>query len=92
MRTISKNRINSYVLLFMSVYMISYITRINYGSVIIEIVNAEGILKSDASLALTASAITYGVGQIVSGFLGDKFQPKILISIGLFAGVVGSAI
>ncbi len=84
MQIMSKNRINNYVFLFMTVYMISYITRINYGAVITEIVNAEGILKSNASLALTASAITYGAGQIISGFLGDKYQPKFLISIGLF--------
>ncbi|MDY3303437.1 MAG: MFS transporter [Clostridia bacterium] len=81
----SKNRKPAFklTLLFMMLYFISYITRINYGAVISEIVKSEGILKSKASLALTASAVTYGIGQLISGFLGDRFNPKKLILSGL---------
>jgi OPA family glycerol-3-phosphate transporter-like MFS transporter len=32
---------------------------------------------------LTGAFITYGIGQLVSGFLGDKIQPKKLIAMGL---------
>ena len=63
--------------------MISYVTRINYAAIISEIVSAEGIQKSVASAALTASAVTYGCGQLVSGFLGDRTDPKRLILAGL---------
>ena len=70
-------------LLFMFLYLISYITRINYGAVISEIVHAQGMPRPEASLALTASAITYGVGQLLSGFLGDRLNPKKLIFAGL---------
>lgn len=70
-------------LLFMTLYTVSYLTRINYGAVISEIVKAEGIDKSSAALALTASAVTYGLGQLVSGYLGDKLNPKKLIMYGL---------
>ena len=38
-------------------------------------------------MAVTGSAVTYGVGQIVSGFLGDKISPKRLI----FSGLVTTA-
>lgn len=79
-----KKRVIKLTLLFMALYLVSYITRINYGAVISEIVKAEGILKSKASLALAASAVTYGSGQLVSGFLGDRFEPKKLILAGLF--------
>ncbi|MBP3337711.1 MAG: MFS transporter [Clostridia bacterium] len=65
-------------------YMVSYITRINYGAVIAEMVIAENILKSTLSLAVTGSFITYGTGQLVSGFLGDRLQPKKLVFSGLF--------
>ena len=41
------------------------------------------MLKSSASLALTASAATYGAGQLISGFLGDRIEPKKLILVGL---------
>lgn len=68
-------------------YFISYITRINYGAVLIEMERAEGISKAAASMALTGSFITYGAGQLVSGWLGDRMKPRQLI----FAGILVSA-
>jgi len=70
-------------LLFALVYMISYMTRINYGAVISEIESDTGIQRSLLSMALTGSFITYGAGQIVSGILGDKISPKKLVLLGL---------
>lgn len=75
-------------LLFMALYLISYVTRINYAAIISEMVAAEGIQKSTASLALTASAVTYGVGQLLSGFLGDRVSPKKLIFGGLMLTIM----
>lgn len=69
--------------LLMFVYMVSYLTRINYGAVIIEMVAETGYSKTLLSMALTFSAITYGAGQLISGFLGDRVQPKRLIILGL---------
>ena len=69
-------------ILFMMIYTVSYITRINYGAIISEIIEAESIKYSLASLAVTGSFITYGVGQLISGYLGQKIQPKKLIIIG----------
>lgn len=66
-------------------YMISYVTRNSYGAIISEMVASTGLAKSTLSLALTGAFITYGVGQLVSGFFGDKVQPKTLIAIGLSA-------
>ena len=74
-------------LLLTCLYVVSYLTRINYGAVISEIVSSEGIQKSLASLALTASAVTYGFGQLASGFLGDRINPKKLIFIGLLTTI-----
>lgn len=82
-RTYAKKTIIRLIILFTCLYITSYITRINYGAVIAEIVSAEGIKKSAASLALTISAITYGGGQLASGILGDKLNPKKLIFSGL---------
>lgn len=66
-----------------AVYFMSYTTRINYNTVLVEISTAESISRSLLALPLTASFITYGFGQIVSGWLGDKFDPFRLISLGL---------
>ena len=71
------------ILLFSAVYFVSYLTRTNYAAVMIEMITAEGISEVEASLALTISAITYGVGQLVSGYLGDKIKPERIILAGL---------
>lgn len=69
--------------LCMIVYFTSYMTRLNYGAVVSEIVASEGITKEAASLAVTGLFITYGVGQIISGWLGDRFSPKTIMFCGL---------
>lgn len=63
--------------------MASYMTRINFGAVISEIVEQTGMTKHMLSAAVTGSAITYGVGQIISGRVGDKVSPKKLVFFGL---------
>lgn len=70
------------------VYFISYITRINYNTVLVEISSAENISRSMLALPLTSSFITYGLGQIISGWLGDRFDPFRLISLGVFLSAI----
>ena len=83
----TKKQINALALLLTITYMISYITRINYGAIISEMVDETGISKSLLSMALTGSFITYGTGQVVSGILGDRFSPKKLVFWGLVASI-----
>lgn len=78
-----KAQVSRMIFLFMLTYLVSYITRINYGAIIAEMTKAEHIKNSLASLALTGSAVTYGTGQLVSGYLGDRIQPKHLVFAGL---------
>lgn len=78
----SKKEISLLSILLCLTYMVSYITRINYGAVISEMVSDTGFSKSMLSMAVTGSFITYGAGQIVTGILGDKFSPKKLVSLG----------
>lgn len=70
----------SYFLMF--AYMVSYMTRINFGGVILEMSTATGFSKTQLSAAVTGSFITYGIGQVISGWFGDKFQPKSLVLAG----------
>ncbi|MBQ8398790.1 MAG: MFS transporter [Clostridia bacterium] len=83
-----RKQVNRLALLFTVMYMISYITRINYGAVIAEMVLDTGYTKTMLSMALTGSFITYGAGQVVSGICGDFFSPKKLLSLGLGASVL----
>lgn len=84
----TKKQINGMALLFAVTYMVSYITRTNYGAIISNMVEQTGYTKDLLSMALTGSFITYGTGQIVSGILGDRFSPKKLITCGLVATVI----
>ena len=81
--SMTKKRTNLLILLFSAMYFTSYVSRINFGAVILEMVRAEGFLKSDVSLAVTASFVTYGAGQLVSGYMGDRMNPKLLMLSGL---------
>ena len=83
-----RKQIQKITYLFMITYMVSYITRINFGAIVSEMVNDTGISKSMLSLSLTGSFVTYGVGQIISGICGDKFRPKKLVFYGLLASIV----
>ena len=83
-----KKTIRNITYLFMFTYMISYITRINYGAVISEMERATSFSRSMLSMAVTGSFITYGLGQIISGICGDKFSPKKLVAFGFCVTVL----
>ena len=79
----NKKDVRSLTILLACTYMVSYLTRINYGTIISAMVTQTGFTKDSLSLALTGSFITYGAGQIISGIMGDRINPKKLISYGL---------
>ena len=79
----SSRQINALAFLLALTYMTSYITRINFGAVVSEMSEVTGFSKSMLSMSLTGSFITYGIGQILCGVLGDRISPKRMISIGL---------
>ncbi len=80
---ITKRHTSGLIFLLCMTYMVSYITRINYGAVISEMENATDLSKSMLSMALTGSFVTYGAGQILSGIAGDIYSPKKLVLYGL---------
>ena len=72
-----------FVIICCLVYFTSYMTRYNYSSIVSEMVDSMGLEKSVVGFSLTLSFITYGVGQLISGYLGDKIAPRKLIALGL---------
>jgi len=78
-----ERRESKLILLFAITYFASYVTRINYGAVISEMIRATGYSKPLLSMAVTGSFVTYGAGQLISGACGDRFSPKKLVELGL---------
>ncbi len=74
--------------LLMATYMVSYLTRINYGAVLVDMVASTGYTKPELSMAVTGSFITYGIGQVISGLIGDRVQPRRLVSIGFVVTIL----
>ncbi|MFR6290474.1 MAG: MFS transporter [Peptococcaceae bacterium] len=69
-------------------YFFAYFGRMNYSACMAAIIVAEGYSKGMVGLVGTGLFITYGLGQIFSGFLGDYVSPRKMIMVGL----VGSGI
>ena len=82
-RAYAKKDATKLMLVCAAVYFFSYLARINYAAVLVEIISAQGYTKEAASMALTGLFITYGAGQILSGYLGDKLPPHKLIFTGM---------
>lgn len=64
------------------VYFVSYISRINLGAAMVEIVRIGFAPEKTVALALSACSVTYGAGQIISGWLGDRCKPQNVIFAG----------
>lgn len=73
------------------VYFGSYLTRQNFNVMLLYVIGdfsaASGIsseaLSVKLSVILTAMTVTYGVGQVVCGFIGDKIKPQYMLTGGL---------
>ncbi|MBE5868510.1 MAG: MFS transporter [Lachnospiraceae bacterium] len=88
MKIKDKRKVDRLLLLFSFTYFVSYVTRINYGAVVSEMVTSLGLPKSTLSMALTGCFITYGAGQLITGFFGDRIQPKRLVTVGMLTSIV----
>ena len=66
-----------------AVYFASYLTRTSFAAMMVEVIGAEGLKKTQVSAVTTASFAFYGAGQLLSGYLGDRFRPQRLMFFGL---------
>ena len=73
------------------VYFVSYFSRKDFAAVMAAMISEGAIQRANAGLVGTMLFAFYGVGQLVSGYLGDKIKPKHLIIIGLSATAICNA-
>lgn len=78
----NRREIGLFTLLCSVVYFSSYVSRINLGAVFVAVAESGYSSEKSVALALTLCSVTYGAGQLISGYLGDKFKPHNLILIG----------
>lgn len=82
MQKLDKKNSNNLMYLGAAAYFTSYLTRNNFAAVLAAIIQAGEIDKTSAGLVTTLGFITYGIGQLISGWLGDRINPKKLMFIG----------
>ena len=70
------------------VYFTSYLTRLNFGAVLVEFLNATDLSPDIGGLIGSALFFSYGFGQLISGFLGDRLPPERIITVGIGTTVV----
>ncbi len=70
------------------VYFTSYLTRNSYNSVIAEVTTSLKTTADATGLIGTCAFLTYGIGQLICGVLGDRFSPRYLI----LSGIAGTAV
>ena len=84
--TISK-RARNMALLCMAVYFASYITRNSFAVMAVRVCSDMQVAKSTLAVVITGMTVCYGIGQLISGFLGDRISPRILLAGGLILAV-----
>lgn len=74
---------NGIIALCSLVYFVSYFSRKDFAAVMAGMISEGVIERTNAGLVGTMLFVFYGVGQLLSGYLGDRIKPKYLIIIGL---------
>lgn len=74
------------------VYFTSYFSRKSFAATIVGMLSAGALASTTAGLIETAMFIFYGAGQLLSGFLGDKVKPAVLLGAGLGTTALCNAI
>lgn len=75
-------------LLCSAVYFSNYMARLTFSTVVAEIVLSENMTKTAVSLVVMIQQITYCSGQLLSGVLGDRLNPRRMITCGLLVGAL----
>ncbi len=64
-------------------YFITYFGRLNYNATMAQLLAENVLTKPLAGSIGTAFFLSYAIGQLISGYLGDKLPPKWFVFAGL---------
>lgn len=71
-------------------YFSTYICRLNFSIVTPELIKNNVLTEPQIAVISSAFFICYGAGQLVSGILGDKASPRILVFLGTFISALSN--
>ena len=71
------------VILCSAVYFVSYFSRKDFAAVMAAMLETGVLDKGTAGLIGTMLFVFYGVGQLLSGYLGDRVRPRHLLALGM---------
>lgn len=63
-------------------YFVSYVTRSNLAAVMVAVVESGFAPETTVALALSVCSVTYGIGQIINGYLSDRIKPQYVALFG----------
>lgn len=69
-------------------YFASYFSRKTFAVVMVNMLDTGAVERDIAGMIGTALFIFYGVGQLISGYMGDRLSPKYLMFSGLMVSAV----
>lgn len=65
------------------IYFAANLGRLSYGAAMADIIIAEGFSLAKAGLVGTGFFFSYGAGQLVTGYVGDKVPPGRMVLLGI---------
>lgn len=71
-------------------YFSTYICRLNFSVIMPELSKNNILTETQIASVSSAFFICYGLGQLFSGILGDKFSPRLLIFLGTFISALSN--
>ncbi len=88
MLKLSDAKQNKLIYVLTVMYTSVYLAKLNYGALTVEIIKEMGCSKSAAGLVGSFFFFSYGVGQVVNGFLAKYMNEKYFMSAALFGSAL----
>lgn len=83
-------RVKQIAFLFSAVYFASYVMRINFAVMLVKVCADLALQKTDLAIVITGLTVTYGAGQVISGLLGDRLNPRHMLTAGLSLAILSN--
>ncbi len=88
MLTLSDSKQKKLIYTIFIMYTSVYLAKLNYNALLVEILKDLGGSKSAAGMVGSFFFFSYGIGQVVNGFLAKYMNEKYFITAGLFGSAV----